>query len=109
MAKYIFAYNAEYKKFTPDQVRTEVIKFLHKQGAKTIFQCLETTYIFEGNGKLTTDQWYKAIEDQLDGEDHVLENGFYLLSKVSYGVVYELRKKCNRSLQDFVEKTLKEI
>ncbi|PLX08447.1 MAG: hypothetical protein C0596_06210 [Marinilabiliales bacterium] len=107
MAKFIFTYNAQYDERNGQEIREAIITFLHQNGAKQIEQCLETTFVFMCIGK-TTEQWYKLIKAQLDGNGNVLDNGTYLLSRIFYTEQnsFEVIHKCNPDLQDFVDVTI---
>jgi hypothetical protein len=107
MGKYVFTYNAQYTEYNGNEVREEVIRFFDSNGAINIKQCLDTTFVFDSNGK-TTDQWYRLIRTQLDGDGNVLGGGFYLLNSVFYSQQngHEIKSKCNCDLQSFVEDIL---
>lgn len=107
MGKYIFTYNAVNVDETSSQnIRKEIIILLKNNGATNIKQCLDTTFVF--NSSKSTLLWNQLILRHLNERKNGLYDGYYLLNKVFYTKEdnFEIKGKCNKHLQTFVDDLL---
>lgn len=96
MKLFVFAYDTE-----ADE-RENVIRFFLENNASQLKQCLNTTYFFKSENDVVW--WDRKILDDLNLDYH-------LINEVKLGdrrnsnneMLYELKKRCNPDLQDFVD------
>ena len=107
MGKYIFTYNAvDVEDNDSQEIRKQIIIFLHHNKATQIKQCLDTTFVFYSSK--TTEQWNQLILKYLNNRETGLYDSYYLLNRVSKikQDSYEIKGKCNKHLQTFVDDIL---
>jgi hypothetical protein len=104
MKLFVLAYDNE------DDVRNEVITFLHENGGTEIRQCVQTTYQFKSDNNKDVVWWDTQINNQLS-------LGYYMINEVKLGDrrnnagnrFFELKRKCDDSLQKSAQEILDKL
>ena len=109
MPMYVLTYNKNGGKFSSEEIREELIKFLYQNRAIEIKQCLETTFTFKGPAN--TAHWKRLITDVLCADGNIFKGCNYLCSRVFYNSdsEYEIFENCNLGLQSYVDDQIKKL